>query len=307
MKTIVHTSLNALYKNDVLVIRLERKKMIKKQPFVFSRANHGCISFLYYGPLWLGAASGCAQSNQLAGKNTERKRSAVEEQGEMKSNTWVSVFSQTAFIPSRSIWTSKLHQHMPNRQQLPNRNLKRENVHLSVYVSTVCVWVCGVWCASTDLSVSLCICMFQHSKHNNSIKVACCLLWSLIIQPCALLQRGFTSPSILSLALVPLLLSSSTALPPQPPVSHFHLPSLSSIFPLWQSLTFLSWWQAKARLASSFCSCWSPASSDSPGVSPKLSSRLLIIQLWTVLSSLFSSFPAELSLVHASLIYFYFF
>uniref|UniRef100_A0A3Q1G7T6 Vesicular inhibitory amino acid transporter n=1 Tax=Acanthochromis polyacanthus TaxID=80966 RepID=A0A3Q1G7T6_9TELE len=78
-------------------------------------------------------------------------------------------------------------------------------------------------------------------------------------------------PSLLSVSsssrLLPLLLFSCLLL--SPPFSSLLLLCLAvtSIFP---------WCWAKARLFSSFCSCWSPASSDSPGITPELSPRLLI-------------------------------
>lgn len=170
---------------------------------------------------------------------------------------------------------------------------KRENVSLSVYASTVCAYVCSVMCFHNSLSESayLRVPTFKTQQLHQSS-----LLSPLISHhptSCSLALRLHLSfqPSLLSVSFSSSLVSlfffflfsffSYPHLTLSPPFPLLHLPSLAVtyIFP---------WWWAKARLYSSFCSCWSPASSDSPGIQPELFSRLLLIQPWRVLSSLFS-------------------
>lgn len=79
-----------------------------------------------------------ATNEELAGKNTERTSSGRRERGD--EIRYLSVnFSQTAFIPSSSVSTSKLHQHMPDRHRLQNSNLKERDCEL------VCLFTHNVW------------------------------------------------------------------------------------------------------------------------------------------------------------------
>lgn len=115
---------------------------------------------------------------------------------------------------------------------------KRENVSLSVYASTVCAYVCSVMCFHNSLSESayLRVPTFKTQQlHQSSLlsplishhPTSCSLALRLHLsfQP-SLLSVSFSS-SLVSLFFSFLFLTS-----------HFHLHSLSSIFPLWQWLTF---------------------------------------------------------------------
>ena len=134
--------------------------------------------FFFFSYLWLGASWGCAQSSQWGiswQKHREKERERERERGEMKSDTWASDFSQTAFIPSSSIWTSKLHQHMPNRLQLQNSNLKAERLRARLFMRPQCVFLlvclrrrCAVMCFHNSPSLSLHVPTFRTQQPHQS-------------------------------------------------------------------------------------------------------------------------------------------
>lgn len=187
---------------------------------------------------------------------------------------------------------------MPNRHQLQNSNLKETEYELvCLCIHNVCFCAClRWWCAMMRFHSSLSESVYLHvPTSQDAAAPSKQLVVSSDLPPrppplppptsCSLAVR-----SHLSFLLLSILFPSPSLL-----FFHFHLHSLSSFLLSLAVANVFPWWWAKARHSSSFCSCWSPASSNSPGTRPKLSSRLLIFQPWTVLSSLFSLFPLQRS------------
>lgn len=101
--------------------------------------------------LWLGAASRCAQSNQwwISWQKHRENEKWWEREGR-----WNQILKRQISLKLLSSPTSKLYQHMPNRHQLQNSNLKeRECVLVCLRIHNVCF--CLTMCFQNSLSVSL--------------------------------------------------------------------------------------------------------------------------------------------------------